>query len=329
MICAIIESRNAPPIRKMKDKIMEQKKKKKRIRSVAEKQKYILMAITSFLVVIAIGITTAFLAQSNFSFLAFLKGSSTTLPATGVEQNIEHQFVDKSNFLIIGVSDTEEYQRYFALIQVNMEMNTLSVTSLPVTTSFAGKSITALYKEGGGGAVKNSLATALGIQIDRYLTIKDSSFKKINNKLGVPTYTFAQDIKFSTSGDDAYAVRVKKGEQKLTGEQMLKIFRYSGEEAKDFKLQNELFAVAIQTLLNQDNFDKSESLFKSLMNYVDTDVVAGDYTEKKEVLEVLCNPVYSLTSQFIATDGVWGTDGAFTMSSDMLQRIKTQYYKEN
>lgn len=308
----------------------EQKKKRrsKRFYTIAEIQNYILIGVASLLVIGAIASSLFFLGQYKFSFLAFLKGEDGKQQISTSYQDTEHNLVDKSNLLIIGQADGSGPVRYYTLIQVNMEMGTLGICSLPTTIKMGEQSLTAVFQKSGGAGAKEALATYLGIRIDRYMTIKDSNYKKIISKLGEPTYSFAEKIKFSTSGEDAFALRIPAGEQELDGGQLLKLFRYSGEHLKDFKLQNELIAAAINGLLNEENYLKSEALFNALINYMDTDVVIADYTDKKEALEVLCTPGYSLSSQFIPTEGTYGSDGSFVMGGDMLQAVKTQYYKE-
>lgn len=309
---------------------MNQKKnqKKKRYFTVAERQNYILAALTSLLVIAALVTSLIFMGQYGFSFLAFLKGNDGKQELPSGHQALEHTLVDKSNILVIGESDGGTYLRYYMLLQVNMEAGTLGISSLPTTVSIGGSTLSAVYDKSGGTAAKDALAAYLGIRIDRYMVLKDSGFKKIITKLGGPSYSFADKIKFSTSGEDAYAVRIKPGEQTLNGDQMLKLFRYSGEHLKDFKLQNELIAAGINGILTEKNFGKSEALFNYMINYADTDIVIGDYTNKKEALEVLCTPGYSLSSQMIPTEGNYDENGVFTMSGDMLQAMKTQFYKE-
>lgn len=303
-------------------------KRKKKFYTIAERQNYVLIAVTALLVVAALVTSITFIGQYGFSFLAFLKGDDGKKEVTSSYQDFDHNLVDKNNFLVIGESDSGGFMRYYCLIQINMEAGTLGICSLPTTLSIGNQMLTEVYKKSGGQAAKEALATYLGIRVDRYLVIKDSSFKKLVSKLGGPTYSFADRIKFSTSGEDAYAVRIKAGEQTLSGDQMLKLFRYSGEHLKDFKLQNELLAAGIGAVLDADNYAKSEALFNYMINYIDTDIAIGDYTNKKEVLEVLCTPGYSLSNQLVATDGTYDTNGAFTMGSDMLQAVKTQFYKE-
>lgn len=306
----------------------QKRKKKKRLYTVAERQNYILIAVTAFLVIAALVVSLVFLGQYGFNFYAFLKGDDGKQDIPAGYEEMNRDLVDKSNFLVIGKSDSGNYMRYYMLIQANLESGTLSVCSLPTTLSIGNETLTSVFEKSGGEAAKEALATYLGIRIDRYMAIRDSNFKKIISRLGGPTYTFADKIKFSTSGEDAYAVRIRPGEQTLNGDQMLKLFRYSGENLKDFKLQNELVASAINAALTEENFEKSESLFNSMINYMDTDMVINDYTAKKEALEVLCTPGYSLTTQLIPTEGSYDENGLFTMSNDMIQSIKTQFYKE-
>lgn len=306
----------------------KKRKKKKRFFTIAERQNYILTGVTCLLVGAALVTTLVFLGQYQFSFLAFLKGDDGRQTASVGYQEPPEEMVDKTNILVIGQSDDADYMRYYMLIQVNMEMGTLGICSLPTQVSLGNTMLTDVFRKSGGTAAKDALASYLGIRIDRYVAIEDSNFKKVISKLGQTTYSFADKIKFSTSGADAYAVRIQPGEQDLNGEQLLKLFRYSGEELKDFKLQNELVAAGINGILNEENFVKSETLFNAFINYVDTDVIVADYTEKKDVLEALCTPGYSLSSQIIPTDGIYDNNGVFTMSSDMLQGVKTQFYKE-
>lgn len=308
--------------------LQKKRKKKKKLYTIAERQNFLLTAVTAMLLVAALVATLVFMGQYGFSFTAFLKGDDGKQQVNATYQEVNPNLIDKSNFLVIGESDGSTYMRYYALIQVNLESGTLGVCSLPTTLSLGNQSLTDVYRKSGGTGAKEALATYLGIRIDRYMGIKDSDFKKLVSRLGKPTYTFAERIKFSTSGEDAYAVRIKPGEQELDGGQILKLFRYSGEEQKDFKLQNELLAAGIDAVLTEENYKKSETLFNTMINYMDTDMVINDYTAKREALEALCNPSYSLSSQLITTEGTYDANGGFTMSSDMLQAVKTQFYKE-
>lgn len=305
----------------------EKRKKRKKRLSVAQRQNKILVFMTTALVLLTVAVFVYVGVGANFSMQEFLMPNQTTLPSNGVISPTE-KYIDKTNFLIIGTSDDKKTLRYFIVVKTDMETGTQTICSLPTDAKIGEGTLSTLFVASGSDAVANSLMDAYGIYIDKYITIKDSNFKKLVQKTGNVIYSFADDIKFSTSGDDAYSLRIKQGEQKLNGETILKLFRYSGENIKDFKLQNEIVASSINQILSPKTFDSIEQLFKSAINLVETDITVKDFTEKLGALQYACNENFDFSTQIVQIEGT-ATDNGFEVSEKMSADMKKMFYKED
>lgn len=302
------------------------RKKKRRI-SVAQRQHNILVSLTCAIVFLTVAVLVYVGVDSNFSMREFLLPNQTTQPSDSGTAPSE-KFIDKTNFLIIGTSDDKSILRYFIVVKTDLENSTQTICSLPVNTKVGEGTLSTVFKESGSDAAASALLDAYGIYIDKYITIKDSNFKKLIQKTGNVIYSFPDNIKFSTSGEDAYSLRVKQGEQKLNGDTILKIFRYSGENLKDFKLQNEIVATSVNQLMTPETYEKSEQLFRSAINLVETNISVKDFTDKLSALQYVCSPEFDFNTQIVSVDG-GENEGSFVVSEQTNAQLRALYYKED
>lgn len=301
-------------------------KKKTRRLSVAQRQNNILVMLTCAIVFLTVAVFVYIGVDSNFSMREFLLPNQTTQTDDSANTSKE-KYIDKTNFLIIGTSDDKSILRYFIVVKTDLETSTQTICSLPVNTKMGEGTLSTVFKESGSEAVA-ALMDYYGIYIDKYIAIKDGNFKKLIQKTGNVIYSFPDNIKFSTSGEDAYSLRVKQGEQKLNGETILKIFRYSGEKQKDYKLQNEIVATSISQLLTPETFEKSEKLFKSAMNLVETNISVKDFTDKHGALQYVCSPDFDFNTQTISVEGS-EADGGFVVTEQSNAQLRALFYKED
>lgn len=303
---------------------MAKRKRRKARMTVAQKQDIILKSVTAALVCLALVVSLVFAIQADLSLDKFLRPEK----ATQQEQEVDFgEMTDKSTFLIIGSSDKTKAARFFSLIQVDLETSEISIAALPTSLAMGASTIKDTFASDGAAVVCEQLVAEYGVYPDKYIVLTDSGYKKVVQKLGKTSFTFASDIKYSSDGEDSFSVRIKAGEQELDGASMMALMRYCNEHAKDYRLQNEVMAAAVNQTINQDNVKKGDKLFTSVINYIETDITVSDFNDKKRSLEYMASASFTPSTRLVNITGE-ETNGVFKVDEQSAKDLKTIYYKE-
>ena len=207
----------------------------------------------------------------------------------------------KTNFLIMETDDEEEELHYIFLLQADKDNLAYKIASLPVDMTVDGTDIYTVFHEGGAAALQKRLTEYFGFEIDYQVQFKASAVAEFLNKLGSFVYTANQDIRFSGgSGEDTYSLRITNGEQKLSGKEINSLIRYYAQEEKNYQAENELIRAALTGLLNRDNYQNAEALFRQFIKAGNTDITVRDYENGKNALMIYCTKNEDITAYFVA-----------------------------
>jgi anionic cell wall polymer biosynthesis LytR-Cps2A-Psr (LCP) family protein len=148
------------------------------------------------------------------------------------------------------------------------------------------------------------------------------AFSDFFDELGTFSYPILSEIKFKSTDDDvAYSVKLKEGEQKLDGSQVIDLIRYYIDEENNTSLANDIVLNSMLQQINSDNVDNGESLFKMLMTSAETNITVKDYSSAKDNLTVLSHQqntgTYSAVAEYNGN----------TISPDSLQKLKGYFVK--
>ena len=209
----------------------------------------------------------------------------------------------KVNYLIMETDDEESEIHYIFLLQADKDNLAYKASALPVDMKIDEETLFEIFSQGGSAALQKRLAQYFGFEIDYQAQFNASAFIEFINKLGSFVYTSTQEIRFSGGEeDDKYSLHINVGEQKLSGREINNLIRYYSQEEKNYTAENELILRAVTGLLNPDNYENRESLFRLFIKSCKTDITVRDYENGKDALMVFCTKntditVYSALSE--------------------------------
>jgi len=290
----------------------------------SSKQAKILFTLLIFIVIFTVAFLV-FLSQRYDSVAEFFaKGEVTQAEdIIPIEDDNLPKISGKTNFLIMETDDEETEIHYIFLLQADKDNLAYKVTSLPVDMTVKDKNIYDIFSEGGAAALQTQLTEFFGFDIDYQVQFKASAFAEFLNKLGSFVYTANQEIKFSGGEeDDTYSLRITAGEQKLSGKEISSLVRYYAQEEKNYQAENELLLRALTGLLNQDNYQNAEALFRQFIKAGNTNITVRDYENGKNALMIYCTKNDDITGYSAVPE----MDGD-ALSAESLKQIKGYFSK--
>ncbi len=246
--------------------------------------KIILVAVVVLTVVFLLLLSHKYKTVAQF----FGEGEVTTTQLALDEQDLP-KISGKTNFLFFETDDEKEIIHYIMLIQADKDSKAYKVCSLSPKTRIDNKSISEIYKSGGGASLQKKLTEYFGFEIDCYAEFENSSFVEFVSKLGNMVCYLDESIRFSGgSGDDKYTIHLNEGEQNISGRELSNLLRYYSSEKEQFNLENELFLSAITRLFNESNFEDCDSLFKLFIKSSTSNITVRDFENSKNALMIFC-----------------------------------------
>lgn len=122
------------------------------------------------------------------------------------------------------------------------------------------------------------------IPVSRYVTVSEENFVRLLQALGKVDIVLDSDYNFSV---DAVKYTFSTGAQSISADYVLKLMKYAASGEARLKLQAQVSAAVIRTHFTSQNFSRGEDFFSSLINLVDTDITAFDYTNSLGVIETM------------------------------------------
>ena len=187
------------------------------------------------------------------------------------------------NFLFLCKDDTD--LSFCSIISVSVKENNVKVKGIPTDYSFdtadGRQTLSELYRLKGVSAVREQFANK-GIAIDRYVLASESAFKQILGKLGTTVVNVPRDTEF-VDGEIKYTFSA--GENEMTADNILKYIKFADTGDSSATTQAAAEAAVIEQHMTYTNFAKGDTFFSTLINQVETDISAFDYTGKNEEIK--------------------------------------------
>lgn len=253
----------------------------------SSKEERILLSLLAVIVVFTV-VFIAILSQKYSSVSEFfVEGENITTEEAVVDENELPKISGKNNFLILESDDNMETLHYLLLIQIDADNFSYKVSTLSPDMKLDGKKISDVYLESGGAGVQNKLTEFLGFNIDYYAQFTKSNFIEFANKMGSFIYPVSSTIRYDGGkDDDAFSLRLREGENKIDGRKLSGLMRYYVGKEKSYENANVVVLYALTGLFNENNFEKSEQLFRIFISNSTTNITVRDFENNKNILEV-------------------------------------------
>ncbi len=263
--------------------------------------------ILKILLIFIIIFTVIFIVLLNHKYKNiaqfFGEGEVTTTQIAMEEEELPN-ISGKTNFLFFETDDRKETIHYIILLQADKDTMAYKVCSLSPDMKIDKQSLFDIYKIGGGASLQTKLTEYFGFEIDNWAEFDNSSFVDFISKFGSMVYYSDEDISFSGGGEnDKYTIHVSDGEQNINGKELSNLLRYYSVEKKQYGLENELVLSALTQLLNEENYENCDSLFRLFIKSSSSNITVRDFENSKNAIMIFCLKneditVYSTVSEY-------------------------------
>lgn len=238
----------------------------------------------------------------------FGDGEVTTTQVVNEQKEKLPAISGKSNFLFIETDEEESSIHYIFLLQADRDSKAYKVCTLSPNMNIDGESVFDIYSRGGGASLQTKLTAYLGVNIDYFAALKKDDFIEVFNKFGKISYNSKEQIRFSNEEkDDSYIVRLSQGTSELAGKDVSAVMRYYSNEKVNYARANELILYALTQIINEENYEDAEALFKLFINSATTNITVRNFQDNKDAIYVFSKKntsldVYSVNAEYDASN---------------------------
>lgn len=291
---------------------------------------------------IFIFIFIALLGLSSYGgYLVNEINSSSTKSNVAVSPLLKNYKVSPVNVLIM-VKDNES-SNTDSIMCVNYKPNVgqLSLLNIPRDTQVYYNGlrckINNIYvQEQSGLATCEKVEELLDIKIDKYAVLNLKTISKIVNKLGGVYFDVPVDMRY-TDRSQNLKIRIKKGYQKLNGNQVVKVLRFrhknrsapvtdeynkyygAGSDLNRINMQHLFISAFIDQFINLNTIANLDSLLKIVLDEIETNITYNDAIK-------YCSKAINLSGNPIKTyrlNGVDDTNGWYYVYDNQILNTKT------
>lgn len=280
--------------------------------------------ITALIVVLVFTIffVTALAVKYDFSAKKFFAPDNLEMTQiTDAEEEALPQVSGKSNYVVFISSDDDLL--FATLVQVDMDNISYKIGNLKANTICDGTSLADVFKQSGAQNAQKAVESLLGTEFDYYISMDNKKFAEFFDELGDFYYPILSDIKYKSSDEDVnYSVKLKSGEQKLDGMQVVNLIRYYLDAQNNSSAANDLILNSLLQQSNSENFAESETLFRHFVTNAETNITVRDFSLAGDKLLVLTDDRTSVNTYSAIAEY---DDNS--VSNDSLQKLKGYFVK--
>ncbi len=272
----------------------------------SSKEERILLILLALIVVFTVVFFV--ILNSKYSSVKEFFGSDDVTTTQIVEEIGEElpEISGRKNFLIFETDSAQSDIHYIFLIQADRDNLSYKVCTLSPDMKLDGETIYSIFSTGGGASLQTKLTSFLGVNIDYYAAFTSDNFTQLVNKLGSFEYTSNEAIKYDNAKNknDTYSVRIKKGTQSISGTELSELLRYYSEDNTDYEKANQIMLYALVNLINEDNFEDSQALFRLFINSATTNITVRNFQDGYDALNIFSrkNSEITVYAPLVSTD---------------------------
>lgn len=188
-----------------------------------------------------------------------------------------------ATFLLVCSDDDSKYLHHAAIANVSLgegkiRIYTLDAEDVVQANGFNG-SLSKHLSHGGMVQLRSAVESLTGVTVSRYIRATDSSFKGLIKIFGGVPCNVKEKVRYSVDG---VGYIIEKGEQTLTPDISYKYMYYLSQRNENKpETMSGFLSDMLCAFLTQENYAKADKIFKSLVNILDTDISAFDFSNNK------------------------------------------------
>lgn len=130
------------------------------------------------------------------------------------------------------------------------------------------------------------------ITVKKYVHITEENFRRLMSNLGAVEVQVMGDYEFNI---DAVKYTFSQGTQNMTSDMLLKYMKYAEKGEAALRLQGQAVAAVFRQHFTETNYSRGESFFSTLINLVDTNITAFDYSAAAGTLSAMLSNSVEVT----------------------------------
>lgn len=134
--------------------------------------------------------------------------------------------------------------------------------------------------------------TLKNIPVKKYVHVTEENFKRLMSNLGAVEVQIMGNYEFNI---DAVKYTFSPGTQNMTSDMLLKYMKYAESGEAALRLQGQAVAAVFRQHFTEVNYSRGESFFSTLINLVDTNITAFDYSAAAGVLSMMLSNTVEVT----------------------------------
>ncbi len=217
------------------------------------------------------------------------------------------------------------------LLKINKEADRLGMLSIPrdtlveISEKYGRDKINSAYSVGfldeydvnghdyekakaaGIHQVRKTVSKFMGVPIDYYVLIKISSAKELVNAIGGINVDVEKDMDYDDNWGNLH-IHLKKGRQKLDGDQIVGYSRFRHDEEGDWgriRRQQQVIKAMVKELKDPSNIMKINKLAEVIKKNVETDIPFAELIDMAHVYKDF-NKDNMVRGVVLGTDVTWG-----------------------
>jgi anionic cell wall polymer biosynthesis LytR-Cps2A-Psr (LCP) family protein len=288
------------------------------------------IGLTYIITVIVTLIVFGFIGNVFIEMLLGNTGSDET-DTDLINQSNEYTPSSADNKTLLAIADLGDKNTdlVFMLIRFLPEETQSVFLSIPENT-IAGETpatLESLYRTGSATAVKNALEYTLGLAIDKYIILYNSSFTEFCNFFVGPTYLVPYNLIYTDPQTSEQTVILAET-MYLDGTTVSELSTFpaykQGEEERA-RIAGELLTTMLSAKLTAGNSNLLESYFSTLINStIVTDISRFDFEESYPALLYTVQHTDSFCRQIFPTLNT-ESDGNYTLDQSFLSALPTWF----
>ena len=242
------------------------------------------------------------------------------------EENVQTTYSESdSSTILYTVSNSQN--KLLSIVMAKFMPSTQKIVMIPLSpyTKCGESTLQDIYLQSGIGEMTEQIGTLLGVKIDKYMTMSDTTFSEVINLMGNSMITLLEDFEMYDKASDNYIQYKKDDKISVDGDTAAALIsneEFIGGHSTNMKLSGEIAAASANAFFSHTEYARNniDLVFKKQYTGADTNMSNEDYNKMKNaivyVIENSSSPAYSLTST-----GGWSEDGTFELSEEFVSQL--------
>lgn len=232
----------------------------------AKRTRAFILAFAVFVLVFGVASVLLFLRSVDYDLHNLVAPEETTVaPESTTADPLGDVQLQSANVLYVCADDTDGVV-LLAMVSANAVGETIEVRTLAASqrVSYSGEtlSFSEIYKKYGLAGLRDSVAAALSLPLDRYIRQTPAQLRRGIGEIGDITVQVPAAIEYRGA---AYSLFLDAGEQSLTGDLFVKYLRYTDTDG-----QAQAVCALVRQLLGAFDLSDVSDLFNTVCNQSDT-----------------------------------------------------------